>query len=177
MNGDREHFRDIPLSEYKRRYDDTHNRITMAELENGLVAEAYSTNALLEQRDLAVNFTVQIESVNRSNEEVFGFVTLKLIVYSGGLLQPLTGVFRMAQAYPDPLLRQRPAAPVEWDLTHDRPLHTPYHRQIRRGFLAAWTDNDLTDLDHFTATIPDESVVRPPRSQQRSHPLIPTDRE
>lgn len=177
MNGDREHFRDIPLSEYHRKLNDIHSRITMAELEDGLVVEAYSTNVMLERRDLAVNFTVQLESVNRSNQEVFGFVTLKLLVYSGGLLQPLNGVFRTAQARPDTTLRQRPAAPVEWDLTNDRPLHTPYHRQLRRGFFSAWTDNDLADLDHFAASIPDESVVRPPRSQQRSHPLIPTDRE
>lgn len=164
MNGDREHFRNIPLSEYHRRRDDIHNRITMAELEEGLVVEAYSTNRMLENRNLAVNFTVQLEYVNRSNEATFGYVTLKLVVYSGGLLRPLPDVYRMARAYPDPELRRRPSTPLEWDLTNDRPIYTPQHRQIQRGFFSTWTDNDLSDLDHFSATIPDESIETPPLS-------------
>lgn len=160
MTEDREHFRTIPLEEYEQRRQKVDSRITQADLEDGLVAEAYSTNRYLSRRESAVNFTVRIEEVDRIRNAAFGIVTFKLMVYSGQLLKPIAGLYRYVQANPETTDSPRSRAPMEWQITQDRPIITPQHHQIYRGFLTHWADDDLSGLDAVKSTISDEQVVK-----------------
>ncbi len=175
MNGDQAHFREIPLSEYRRRHEDVDNRVTMAELETGLVVEAFSTNRLLMRQDKAVNFTVQIELGAQIKEPSMGRLAITLLVFSGDKLKPIPGVDRTAWAYPE--VRIGPVEPVAWTIADSFNLYIPQFRSLRYGFLGKWSDDNLSDLDNFKATIPDEQTDTSPLSQQRSHPLLPVDRE
>lgn len=140
-------FRDISLDEYQERKLDRGSRITMAELENGLIVESYATNSFLELNQRAVAFTAEVQDVNRIQREPFGTIALRLIIYAHDTLAPLeAGVSRTLTAYADPEYTLR-SKPLLWRIDSDYPLRTPQHNDIKNGFFGTWADNDLSRLD------------------------------
>lgn len=161
MTGDREHFRTIPLQEYEWRRQKVDSRITQADLEDGLFAQAYSTNRFLTRRESAVNFTVRLEEVDKHRKAAFGVVSFKLLVYSGKAgLEPIEGFYRYAEAKPENIAQPRDGVPIVWEVVDGQPITTPQHHQIFQGFLTQWADDDLSDLGDLHATISDEKVMK-----------------
>lgn len=149
MSEERNNFRRISLDEYRNRHDDIDARITMSELESGLLVETYSTSRVLERKDIAMNFTARLEVTDDITRASIGHVSLKLLVYSGEILQPLHAYNWDAIAYPE--MPYEPSPPASWAFSGGNPIHFRDIGILRYGFFSRLTEDDASGLDAYHA--------------------------
>ena len=130
INLDQIPFRGISLAEYQRRHDDTANRITTADLESGMIVEAFSTNQFLREQGQAVTFTAELGLVQKHRAHDMGRSGFKLAVLSGVMVARLD-IERFANGYPEDAYRD---APLVW--TASNTLHLPKFSSISQGFFS-----------------------------------------
>lgn len=128
-------FRKIPFDQYQRAHDDTDCRVTMGDIESGLIVEAFTTNNFLRKKlDEAITFTAELELsfVDRSVKDNLGFISIRFHVITATGLKRLPDIDRGAIVYPEPGID---GLATEWMIMDEWPLISrEWNKKLKTGF-------------------------------------------
>lgn len=176
MNQESSAFRIISLNEYRKKHDTGEQRVTVSEVEEGLTVEAYSTNSLLKEHDLAISFTAYVNYSEPLEDAIINLKRAQFKVFSGSSLTFNKADSHYALISPESGI-EGVVEPAHWSLTDARPLRPLAQVAIAQGFFSHWVDDDISKVDATTVTTKGKAELLRSMLQQkashRKHPLFP----
>ncbi len=155
MTEPRPPFRRIPIATYHELRADLPNRVFEDELENDMIAEAYTHNHTTSEHGYAIGFDVYIDNLERHRIHDKGRAGFRLVVFgtnTAGLSE--AGFESFAISHIEDPARER--SPMAWEIV-GRPLQLKNAGAVRYGFLRhAVRDDSLKAFTSRSWQIPDD---------------------